>query len=530
MMRRQAVQPQIRSKMAVKTFPSPVGGWVSSAPLSSSGVGTARVLENWFPTQTGVRPRAGTKKRATIGSPVVSMFTYSGGGIERIFAASTSSVFNISSVVDLETPPVATVTGQTNGYYSTSHLSNVAGTHFYACNGFDKPLYYDGTSFVKVDAASTPAITGVTTSDLLSVFTYANRLYFIKKNSLIVHYLAIDAIGGAVQTLTLAGAFTKGGSLVYGASWSMDAGDGLDDKAVFMSDQGQIAVAEGTDPSDPNAWRIVGVYDVGIPLGRKAFFRVGGELMILTVDGIIPLSQATQGDKSRLSLSSVARGIEPDWRNEVQARSTKPIEALKWVEGNMLFISQPEAFDGQTRQALVGNLQTGAWCKFTGINTDCLGLYQGRAFFGTKAGTVHEFEAAGNDDGSLYVCRMALWDDPLSDMASVKTVKQARATFRATHDVTASLGASTDYALAFASPPSSIANFVTSLWDVGLWDDALWDTGRGEYMTKTTKWRSIGVTGYSFTVTCQITMGITPAPDAELITIDVTYEGGGVVV
>jgi len=517
---------------AVKTLPAPVNGWSVASPLVMPEPASARVLDNWFPTTTGVKPRGGTKRRATIASaaPVVSMFAYSGNGVEKFFAATASSVFDITTVADPDTIPAATVTGQSGGYYSVTQLSNVAGTHLYACNGANAPLYYDGSSFVKVTGATTPAITGVTTSDLSGCFTYASRLFFLKKNSLTVHYLAVDAIGGAVGTLTLAGVMRKGGSLLFGATWSMDAGDGLDDKAVFVSDQGEVAVAEGIDPSDPASWRIVGVYDIGVPLGPRAWVRVGGELLIATVDGIIPLSAATQGDRTQLALSAVSKPIEPEWRKEALARNTANIEMIRWVEGRALIVSQPETFEGQANQAFVANIETRKWCRWTGLDTNCLATFQGRAFFGTSLGRVVEFDTTGTDDGALYVCRLVMNDDPLGAMGATKTLRQARATFRATHAVTAKLSASTDYAVATPSAPNSIDDFNPSIWDAAIWDDAIWDAGRGEYQTKTTRWQSIGVTGFSFLVACQIAMGITPAPDAEMVSIDVTFEEGGVVV
>lgn len=518
--------------MGSKTFPAPVGGWVSSAPLAMPGQATARKLVNWFPTSTGVRPRAGTLQRARIGTddPVVSMFTYSGSGVSKLFGATSDSVFDITSPADPDVAPTALFSGRTSGYYSFTQIANVAGSHFYAVNGDDKPLYYDGSTMVEVDGASTPAITGVTTSDLSAVWTYANRLFFAKKDSLEVHYLAVDAIGGAVSTLTLAGAMKLGGSVLFGATWSMDAGDGLDDKCVFVSTMGEVAVAEGTDPSDPTTWRLVGVYEIGVPLGKRAFFRVGGELMIATADGVIPLSTAIQADRSQLSLGAVTKAIEPDWRREANARITAPVECIRWPEERMLIVANPVAFEGQEEGAFVANIETKAWCEFRQIDVNCLAYYAGRAYFGTQAGTIHEFEATGSDDGALYTCSMILTDDSLGSLGATKTLKQGRATFRATHNVSARLSASTDYAVSLPPAPSSIADFATSIWDSGLWDSAIWDAGRGEYETRTTRWQSIGQTGFSFLIACQVAIGITPAPDAELVTIDVTYEEGGLVV
>ena len=51
-----------------------------------------------------------------------------------------------------------------------------------------------------------------------------------------------------VNMIPLSGAATKGGKLLFCAVWSLDAGDGTDDKMVFMTDLGEILVFTGSDP------------------------------------------------------------------------------------------------------------------------------------------------------------------------------------------------------------------------------------------------------------------------------------------
>ena len=40
--------------------------------------------------------------------------------------------------------------------------------------------------------------------------------------------------------IPLSGAATKGGKLLFCATWSIDAGDGIDDKLVFCTDLGEL--------------------------------------------------------------------------------------------------------------------------------------------------------------------------------------------------------------------------------------------------------------------------------------------------
>ena len=51
--------------------------------------------------------------------------------------------------------------------------------------------------------------------------------------------------------IPLSGAATKGGKLLFCATWSIDAGDGIDDKLVFCTDLGELLIFTGGDPGRP---------------------------------------------------------------------------------------------------------------------------------------------------------------------------------------------------------------------------------------------------------------------------------------
>ena len=68
---------------------------------------------------------------------------------------------------------------------------------------------------------------------------------FVKRDSLKAYYLPVASIGGAAQDVSLSGVFQRGGKLLLGATWSLDSGDGMDDKCVFVSDRGEAAIYSG---------------------------------------------------------------------------------------------------------------------------------------------------------------------------------------------------------------------------------------------------------------------------------------------
>lgn len=523
--RRAAVPQAAQSRLDSYTFRSPVKGWVSNTNLSANLKDAALVLDNWFPTRTGIRLRGGSQEYfdGGDGDPIISLWTYLVSGNSELFASDGATIWDISST------PSAVVTGLSGGYISTQQMETGGGNYQYIVNGTDSPRLYDGSSFTTITGVSVPAITGVTTSTLSHVWAYKNRLYFVEGGTMVAWYLPVDSVGGAAQDHTLRGVFQKGGALLYGATWSTDAGDGIDDYCVFVSDKGEVAVYAGDDPSASN-WALVGRYELGgIPLGKNGTMRAGGDLVIATADGFVPLSAVLQKDPTALSLAAVSYPIEPDWRSEANDRITLPWEVEKWPEKNMAIVTNPVVDDTTAAQCFVVNLETGAWARYTGWDARSLALHNSTIYFGTSDGRVMIAESEANDDGEIYVSQVAWHFADMGAAGQFKTAMQARATFRAAKPFIPKLSCSVDYAQNFPSAPSSVDEFSVDEWDSGLWDEAIWD-GSASATTTTSRWVSITGAGFTHAPQVQVTCGTTPLPDAELMVYHMTYQRGALVV
>lgn len=603
--RRVAVPGPAKAQSRTHSFPAPVRGWVLNESLAAARPLGAFILDNWFPTQTGIRLRGGSPKYATISTgPVTSMWPYKVGATEKFFAADANKIFDITTVADADVIPSAAVSSQTSGRYSTAQIGTSGGDFLYAVNGDDSPQLFDGTNFYAIDgnditdiaydaesgaftaglvltggtsgatatilavtdngstgtlrvretsgtfqdnetitdtstgsatsdipsgpAAVYNGITGVTTSNLSFVWIFAKRLFFVEKGTMKAWYLPVGSISGLATSFSLSSIFQNGGELLFGGTWSLDSGDGLDDKCVFVSSTGEVAVYQGSDPANASSWGKVGVYDVTPPMGFNATLRAGGDLVIATEGGMVPISEAVTKDSAALSLSAVSRAIEPAWKVEVNARRAKPWDILKWPSNNMAVVALPVINSSTEAYCFVINLETGAWCRYTGWNTECLGLFNSVGYFGTSDGKIRQMEAGGSDDGMPYTADyVGLWDH-LRAPGATKTVHSARTVVTSSADFEVQTSVSADYTVTLPSPPNSIADYVTSEWDVGLWDVATWDAG----VTLTTKseWSSIGKTGFSIAPQIQVTSGVTPTPHLNLVAIDVVYEIGGVMV
>jgi len=535
----QAQEPNSRSQ----SFPAPTGGWVSAKNLAAARMPfklygpPAEVLECWFPTETGIEVMGGSQLYATIATAAAfeceSLFEYVGASsVTKMFAAGGGEIFDITTPVDNETPPAASVTGQATNYYSTLNFATAGGNYLDAVTGTDDPQLHDGTTWTAIDGASTPAITGVTTSSLSQVNAYRNRIYFVEGGTMNVWALPVDSIGGAAIQISLAGVFQLGGSVLFTATWSLDSGSGLDDKLFIMSTEGEIAVYQGSDPSNPADFSIVGVYSCPAPMGKNAFIKAGGNLLIATVDGLIPISEAVTKDKAAIGLFAVSRNIAPDWIFDARQRRSIPWEIVKWPTRQRLIISTPSTGDDNVTPpwCYVVNSTTGAWCKRPGWGARCMVLHDDSVFFGNNSGQILRMEVTGYDNGSIYYPTVVMsWTD-LGIADYQKTVIAMRAQFVVSAEINPQLSVSTDYTISLPTPPSAPAiSSSASLWDVGLWDVALWDVGVEENPYNT-GWVSVNQSGYSIAPQLQMASGSQANPGAKLVNMSMLYEVGEIMI
>jgi hypothetical protein len=267
-------------------------------------------------------------------------------------------------------------------------------------------------------------------------------------------------------------------------------------------------------------------------MGKNAFLKVGGDLLILTDIGLIPLTVIISKDPAALALAAISRNIQPDWQKEARQRRGLPWEIVKWTSRNICYITCPVTADETVtpKMCFAVNLETGSWCKVTGWGTRCLVLHDDQVYFGTNDGTLVQADITGADEGAIIYYQYVGHMDHLGQIGRYKTVLQARAIFRTQNEFNPRVDVVTDYATyAPTYPDAAVVTSSPGEWDVGLWDVAKWDAG-AEYYSALTRWVSIGRSGFAHAPVVLITSGSEAAPSAELVTVEVTYEPGGIVV
>jgi hypothetical protein len=503
------------------------------------------MLENWFPTATGIRVRGGSDRHAIIGlssAAVTALFSYVNGNNRTLFASNAMGIYDVTTptyaddqfIVDddgsflvnddgdfliLPGTPAVEVTA-TGGDWSVVQFATAGGTYLRLVNGIDTPLVYDGAAF-----STSPAITVATPETLSNVWSYKNRLFFVQKDTLDAWYLPVDSIGGAAVKFPLGAVFALGGSLLFGASWSLDSGAGLSEQCAFFTTEGEVAVYQGANPSDADDWKKVGVYRIGKPRGPKAWFRAGGDIVVATDIGLVPLSQAVQRDFAALSPAAVSYPIEEEWNTAVRDRTTLNWQCAVWPTKQMVAVALPTEA-GQRKQMFVANARTGAWANYTGWGATCLEVFGTRMFFGTDDGRVIEAEVTGADQLATYTATVVPLFDPLKAPASIKTGLQARAVFRSTTPITAKLSLQKDYSIILPAAPDDTSVAGGSLWGTALWGTSRW--GDAAELSTRNDWRSVPGSGYALSVATQITSGASARPSIEMVQTDLTYDLGDI--
>jgi hypothetical protein len=520
------IAAQTGSKQVSRTyrFPAPVRGLIRNENIALTKPAGAYVLENWFPTSTGIRTRRGLRKHATLagGSAATVVMPYNIAGFSKLFAGNDVGIYDISAP---STPTsaiakasgVGTISGDDFSYVT---LTNSGGTYLFVVNGVNTHNLYNGSTW----ANNSPAVTTVTTDKWTHVWVSKNRIWGVEKDTQNAVYLSVDSIGGAATRFPLGGIFKKGGKLLSGSTWALDAGNGLNSYTIFLSTEGEVAAYTGIDPATD--FVLTGTYKIGRPMGKNAMFHAGGDLVVATEDGLVPISAAINRDQAALQQISVSHPIEELWLHETAARSAYSWNLAIWPTKEMLIVATP-TYGGAKNQVLVANTRTGAWTVFTG-GWDARGIavFGSALYFGNSTSEIFEAEVTAADNGASYTCTVAGLFDDIKSPALQKIAKLIRGVFQSSFQTfLAQFSISTDYQSALpASPAASPEPAAQAIWGSATWGAFLWGGSTSRY--RKTDWYGVDGVGFSLSWQCQVTLGNTQTPDIELAAVDLVYEVG----
>lgn len=447
---------------------APVRGWNARDALAAMRPGDAIKLLNWFPTTTDVVVRGGNSDHLTGTGVVRTLAVYNGiTGTSKMFAATNTGVFDASSAGAVG----ASVATSTNGYWQYTNFGDGTNNWLIMVNGTDKPNYYNGSAWTAVDAASSPALTGLTTTSIINVFAHKGRLFFIEKNTLSFWYLSAGSSGGALTEFDLSSIATKGGYLMAGGTWSVDSGSGPDDRAVFITSEGEAIVYIGTDPSDSTKWSKVSTYFLGRPRGRRCVVQVGGDLVIIMENGAFPLSAIMQSPVIEQKLAISDRIVNAFNDASRTYGSLVGWEGVFYPARSAILFNIPTVTDTAAIQYVM-NSTTKAWCEFDSWPAVCFAVFNGDLYFGKDTGVQKAWTGTSDDGLNIMVDGKEAFSKFGSD--SQKQCVLYRPILQVNGPVQYLTGLDVDFKDTAIVGTAEYTVTTGAQWDVDKWDDCFW--------------------------------------------------------
>ena len=405
----------------------------------------------------------------------------------------------------------------TDGGHILVYCDEVNGLYYYRSGAWEKPAMGGGAG----------QIANVDPANFVFPIVYKGRLWFVERDDGSAWYLAADTIYGAATEFKFGNYFRAGGHLVGLFQHTGDGGAGIDDLLVAVSSGGDIVIYQVTDPSSPTGIFQKGIwYAGGLPTGRKVATRHGGDLLVLTKNGILPISRLTIGQSIDDGQQYASYKISNLFNQLMYGKaSIRGWSMSVHPEENALVVTYPTNTEQATEQ-LVMTLTGKAWTRYSDLPIYSAAPHDGKFYFGTTDGRVcindgytdnvllsdpntysditfsliTAFQSLGNGRQKQVQLVRPLW---LCDGGAVRFKLEGRYNF--------------DLTQASAPDAGSVGG---SVWDTGIWDTAQWS---GEYSPQNAV-RGVAGMGTHFAVAIK---GKARARTV-LTGMDITFTQGGV--
>lgn len=493
-----------------KTFPTPapVGGWNTRDAIAAMPEDTASILDNWFPNIGRVDIRPGYTTHATgLSGNIETLAAYESATNSIFIAAANGGFYNVTSAGAVG---AALASGFTSNRWQHANMDGKIGF----VNGTDTPQQYDGTTF----GTMTLTGTGLTATNVIGINIFQSRSYFWEDNSQDFWYSAVDTLGGALTKFPLSRVGQFGGKLLAMGTWTRDAGDGMNDLAVFLMTSGEVIVYSGTNPGSD--FSLIGIFRIGAPLSIRGIAKIGGDLVVILKDGYASLQKVINQDRVG-DAGYISNQIGPSVTSVTQQYGDNfGWEVFHYPRGNMLIFNIPLATNATYNQH-VFNTNTGAPCRFKGINARCWGLYKDKAYFG-GSGVVYLFDNGFSDNGGAIDADALTAETYLNPKNTQKLLTAAQVIMRSDVAIALSIAIQPDFKRPDVAYRTDVVDTGSSDWDTATWDEATWTSGNLDSKA----WYSMGSMGYSFRARVKI------RENGQLVkwySINYMYEPGGLI-
>lgn len=486
--------------------PAPTGGIDDTTSVAAMEPQFALEMINYYPSASALRVRYGYREHVTnMASAGKTLMSYNkGDGTTKMFCCTDDGIYDVTATGAAP----SMVKAITNGNVIWTQFSNLSGEWLIGCNGTDPAFLYDGTNWIDFVNDPTPSAPGelnggITVNDICFVHQHKGRLWFLEAGTMTAWYLTANAVAGDLTPFPMGGIFTKGGALNAVFSWTMDAGYSVDDIFILQTDKGEIAGYGGTDPDSAGTWWLEARYFIGAPLGNRCNVPLNGDMLMLTIYGIIPLSKVVGGQYQLGATDATASGrISRTLNNIVRSRGGSPgWEITSCPSSQIIFLSVPES-SGLMPFQLIMNSITGAWSMYD-LPAVTIHEHNGIIYFTDADGVVHSSSENVTVDGVMLdgsggtpiVAGFQQAYNYFGNPGANKHYKLVKPIFESTSQPSYLLTISCDYepgGMTLLGTPG-ITSSTASQWDAAMWDEDVWSPSLSAWQ----EWVGVVGAGYA---------------------------------
>jgi hypothetical protein len=508
------------------------------SPLANMPIDRAVQMDNFVARPGWIEPRRGSIIQASsVGlsnTPVQTVMPYNAFNPNgnKLFATAAGTIYDCTLAGQPAVPTTVMGLGSSRQQYIM--FSNASDAQYlYTVNGVDAPWAFNGTTWTQPPITVAMGSGSFDPTQFIGINAHQGRLWFVENNSTDPVYLTtVGGIQGDGFVFPLGQLMTMGGYLMAIGRWTIDTRQNVDEYIAFITSRGEVIVYAGTDPSTSATWALVGIYKIGAPIGRRCFLRISGDLQIITVDGIVGMSEMLSTDRAaanRVSLTSII--MNPIAQAAQLYKNNFGWELQEYALGTLAILNIP-MFENSVQFQYVMNTITGAWSRFIGINPNTVlqdAKYGMNAntwavdatdniFWGGNNGTVYKWNVGQGDDTLPITCVVKGAYNGFGNAAQLKRYTMLQPLINLDANVNPSIGINVDFVDNLdLSTEEQIST--SPLWDEVLWDQFNW----GPAATVSNNWISVDGIGHYVSIVTKITT--TPNPNNPTQTITCQLNG-----
>lgn len=507
--------------------PPPTGGLNLRDPISDMSPLDALVLDNFIPRQQGVELRKGWSVHVDAEEGIAeykSTFAYNAANPanSKLFAAANG---NIYEVTDGTSTLSQSGTGSTTDLWWTIQFSTTSGVYLLAVSPDAGYWTYDGTTWTD----RTALCTGLPTN-LRTVAVWKQRIWFTCVDSSDVYYLQdVNAIQGTAVVFPMGSVLRSGGSVSALMNWTIDAGFSVDDFMIVVGTEGDIGVWEGTDPASADTFRLKGIWYIGpVPRYGVYFTPFGGDVMILSQQGLIPMSKLVSGQYNEAILNNLpASKVQPALAPLIDdLQDSESWNVFLVPRESILVIQLPANIHGVYQQYVMNTI-TGAWATFSGMNMVSTAMLGGQLYYSDNLGRIckglhgnYDAVTAEDPNGTAIEGDVQCAFNSFSSPAQLKKFEMVRPIFVAETAPSVLLLLNTQYAVNNVAGSPNFPDLKVGAWDNSNWNESYWAGIINTYQA----WVGVYGLGYYGSVR----MKVRGLPSTVFTSMHVMYERGGV--